>query len=105
MKSTVYFRVGAAHRAHPVDKSLVIESFFYLFTIEEARLLNIRSLPRRLSLPENYDEQFIDRILNVYETSHDDFWVCFAGWFNGVDNSNWNFIYEENILEYISMAT
>ena len=83
----------------------VIESFFYLFTIEEARLLNIRSLPPRLPLPKNYDEQFVDRILNVYSTSNEDFRVCFAGWFNGVGKSNWDSIYEDNILEYMSMAT
>ena len=83
----------------------VIESFFYLFTVEEARLLNTRSLPRRLPLPDNYGEQFIDRISNVYEKSQEDFRICFAGWFNGVDQSSCDSIYEENILEYISMAT
>jgi hypothetical protein len=83
----------------------IIESFFYLFTVEEGRLLNIRSLPRRPLLPKNYDEQFIDRILNVYKTSDEDFRICFAGWFNGVEKSTWNLIYEDNILEYIAMAT
>jgi hypothetical protein len=83
----------------------IIESFFYLFTIDEARLLNHRSLPQRISLPKNYDEQFIDRILNVYEKSNEDFRVCFAGWFNGMKNTSWDLIYQDNILEYIAMAT
>jgi len=83
----------------------IIESFFFLFTVEEARLLNNRPLPKRISLPNNYDEQFIDRILNVYEKSKEDFRVCFAGWFNGIQDSSLNLIYEENILEFIAMAT
>lgn len=83
----------------------VIESLFYLFTIEESRLLNTRPLPRRLSLPKNYKEQFIDRICDVYEKSNEDFRICFSEWFEGVDQSSWNLIYQENILEYISMAT
>lgn len=83
----------------------VIESFFFLFTIEEARLLNNRPLPKRISLPDNYREQFIDRILNVYEKSNEDLRICFSGWFNRIDNSSLNLIYEENILEYITMAT
>lgn len=83
----------------------VIESFFFLYTIELARLLNNRPLPKRISLPKNYSEQFIDRILNVYEKCEDDFRICFSGWFNGINNSSFSLIYEENILEYISMAT
>ncbi|CAF3520320.1 unnamed protein product [Rotaria sp. Silwood1] len=83
----------------------VFESFFFLFNVEEARFLSNRPLPERLPLPKNYDEQFVDRILNVYEKSQDDFRVCFVGWFNGIKNSSCDLIYEENILEYIAMAT
>lgn len=83
----------------------VIESLFYLFTIEEARLLNHRSLPRRISVPNNYKEQLIDRICTVYEKSNEDFRVCFGEWFDGTDQSSWNSIYQENILEYLTMAT
>ncbi|CAF2959249.1 unnamed protein product [Rotaria sp. Silwood2] len=83
----------------------VLESFFFLFTIEQARLLNNYSLPKRPQLPNNYDEQFIDRILNVYGKSQDDFRISFVGWFNGIKNSSCDLIYEENILEYIGMAT
>ncbi len=83
----------------------VVESLFFLFTVEEARLLNVRPLPKRAPLPKDYDEQCIDRILNIYEKSKDDIRVCFAGWFDGVDKSSWDLIYEENILEYLAMAT
>jgi len=83
----------------------IIESFFFLFTIEEARLLNNRPLPKRISLPKNYNEQFIDRILNVYDKSNEDIRICFSGWFNGINNSSLNLIYKKNIIEYISMAT
>ncbi|CAF1112454.1 unnamed protein product [Rotaria sordida] len=83
----------------------ILESLFFLFTVEEARLLNTRPLPKRPRLPNNYDEQFIDRILNVYEKSNDDIRVCFIGWFNGIENLSYDLIYEENILEYITMAT
>jgi hypothetical protein len=83
----------------------VIESSFFLFIIEEAKLLNNRSLPERIPLPKNYDEQLVDRILNVYDKSGDDFRVCFAGWFHNIKPSERNLIYEENILEYIAMST
>jgi hypothetical protein len=83
----------------------VIESFFFLFTVEEARFLYTRPFSKRARLPINYDEQFIDRISNVYEKSKTDFRIRFAGWFNGVDNSSWDLIYEENILQYIALVT
>ena len=103
----LFINVDSFHSVfHPIVVFYcVIESLFYLFTIEEARLLNHRSLPRRISLPDNYKEQFIDRICNVYEKSDEDFRVCFGQWFEGVDQSSWNSIYEDNILEYITMAT
>jgi hypothetical protein len=84
----------------------VIESFFFLFTVEEARILNNRSLPKRALLPENYEEQFIDRISNVYEKCQDDFRICFAGWFKQINKpSSCDLIYEENILQFIAMST
>ncbi|CAF0715250.1 unnamed protein product [Adineta steineri] len=81
------------------------ESFFFFFTVEEARLLDKRPLPKQPPLPDDYDIKFIDNILNAYEESKDDFRVCFAGWFEGIENASYDLIYEENILQYLTMAT
>lgn len=83
----------------------IIESFFYLFIIKEARLLNNPLLPKRPLLPKDYTEQIVDRILNAYEKSNEDFRVCFAGWFTNVDHSSYDLIYEDNILQFLTMAT
>ncbi|CAF1359750.1 unnamed protein product, partial [Adineta ricciae] len=76
-----------------------------LFDVNEARLLNSRPLPRRPHLPKNYDELLIDRILNVYEKSREDFRVSFAGFFEGIDNNSYDLIYKDNILQFIAMTT
>ncbi|UJR29171.1 hypothetical protein I4U23_010385 [Adineta vaga] len=81
------------------------ESFFYFFTIEETRLLNNRPLPLRPRLPKNYDEQLIDRVLNVYEKSKEDFRVCFAGFFDRLEQNSYDSIYKDNILQFIAMTT
>jgi len=83
----------------------VIESFFYLSTIEEARLLNNRLLLKRPVLPNNYAEQIVDRLSNVYKGAQNDFRACFTGWFNGIHQSSYDKIYEGNILDFLSMAT
>ncbi|CAF4026221.1 unnamed protein product, partial [Adineta steineri] len=83
----------------------ISESFFFFFTVEEARLLDKRPLPKQPPLPDDYDIKFIDNLLNAYEESKDDFRVCFAGWFEGIENSSYDLIYEENILQYLTMAT
>lgn len=83
----------------------VAESLFFFFTVEEARALNDRPLPRRPRLPKDYDEQFVDRVLKVYEKSKADFRVCFAGWFEGVQEDAYDGIYEDNVLQFIAMST